>query len=482
MGIWDESKHDRDTAGKFTEMAGSEQSDALTFSADDAGCDSCGVNDRVPGTSLCVACTEDASCARCEAPVESDDGLCDSHAKRRGELTLREGSRTPWGAAQSVTNVAPGIALAGTAGHGGLKLSPERNALIPAALRNSSGWYEEDCEINIPLHYFPDEWCAQDWVKNEPAKLADETDRSIKDWFPEQWEKANGRELEPGESRKKDERNWFLNHRDVPIVTSASRAESDPDTVVVTARIGGHDGDPAAVTSEEYLVPRAEYDTRIDKTRQEPGQNGRFVVDPARHPKLPPKPARPRKTGEVVKVDPHTISASALSQAYIEGVVTATPRDRVAKDLGQRWRRADGRVESLRDILEEQGVSGKTAYQEGGSLKYALLQPTVDCTGHHSLRVSKATWDYLYSVPDDRTPSTRAYQEASAAQERLDRSDSFAPEYKRGKARVELLYANAQKLREQEDAERVAREGTSEAREVARKAAQAARERAATIS
>lgn len=143
--------------------------------------------------------------------------------------------------------------------------------------------------------------------------------------------------------------------------------------------------------------------------------------------------------------------------------------------MNQRWRRNDGGVETLREIVTD-GVTAKTAVQEGTSVKYALLQ------GRSLLRVSKATGDYLDPVPDERTPATVAYQKASAAQERLNRSARFAPEYKREKARVEQLYAQAQRLREQETAERNARDGTPEERDRRRRETQAARERAATIT
>ncbi|MFV0375591.1 DUF7007 domain-containing protein [Microbacterium sp.] len=417
-------------------------------------------------------------CARCETEATGEDGLCDRHTTRWGELTLRTGSRTPWGAAQQVSDVAPGIAVASCAQHGGLKLSTERNSLIPAALRNSSGWYEEDCEINIPLHYFPDEWCSQSWVRQDPDTLRDETDQSIKDWFPTQWEAANGRELAPGESRTKDQRCWLEAQGDAPIATSAAGAETDPGMLVVTARAHGHDGNGEHA---EYLVPRDEYQAARDKDQQQLGQDGRFVIDPARHRRLPPQAPAPGNVPALVRYPDDRLSASALSQQYIDGDLTATARDRVAKDLGQRWRRADGNVESLRDILAA-GVNGKTAYQEGSAMKYAILQPSADGKHTYSLRVSKATWDYLDEIPDERTPATIAQQHASVAGERLERSNRLAPEYRREQARVERLYSEADRLRKLETAEREAREGTREQKQETRRQAQANRERAATIT
>jgi hypothetical protein len=39
-----------------------------------------------------------------------------------------------------------------------VKLSGERNAVVPAPLRNGNGWYEEDCESYIVGMVFPGEF------------------------------------------------------------------------------------------------------------------------------------------------------------------------------------------------------------------------------------------------------------------------------------------------------------------------------------
>lgn len=57
--------------------------------------------------------------------------------------------QTPWGPAQTADVIAPGIVFYTTASHGGYHLSPERNALIPLAVRRKTfcklgmkGWYD----------------------------------------------------------------------------------------------------------------------------------------------------------------------------------------------------------------------------------------------------------------------------------------------------------------------------------------------------
>ncbi len=64
-------------------------------------------------------------------------------------------SQTPWGPADTVNELAPGIVAVTTPSHGGLWLSPERYAQIPESLRAvarryaPAPWFEEDCDACI---------------------------------------------------------------------------------------------------------------------------------------------------------------------------------------------------------------------------------------------------------------------------------------------------------------------------------------------
>lgn len=76
---------------------------------------------------------------------------------------------TPWGPADSVQTLAPGIISYSTPSHGGIELSPERNRLIPEAIKAATfkqlgqkGWYEEDCDWAIVAHYFPEAFHSWD--------------------------------------------------------------------------------------------------------------------------------------------------------------------------------------------------------------------------------------------------------------------------------------------------------------------------------
>jgi len=73
-------------------------------------------------------------------------------------LTVKQ---SPWGAVQQERVLAPGIVQVHTAGHGGIWLSPERQAQLPEWARQIEGaycpkpqWWEEDCEMSVPILVF----------------------------------------------------------------------------------------------------------------------------------------------------------------------------------------------------------------------------------------------------------------------------------------------------------------------------------------
>ena len=67
------------------------------------------------------------------------------------------GHISPWGQIDGIEELADGIVQVFTPGHGGIWLSPERLAAMPAEQRSTDGWYEEDCEAVFPLARFLDE-------------------------------------------------------------------------------------------------------------------------------------------------------------------------------------------------------------------------------------------------------------------------------------------------------------------------------------
>jgi hypothetical protein len=78
--------------------------------------------------------------------------------------TIKVGDYSPWGQIQAAEQIAPGIVQVGTAGHGGIWLSPERKAALPACVKayrsgyhsGSPTWWEEDCEAALVAVSFPE--------------------------------------------------------------------------------------------------------------------------------------------------------------------------------------------------------------------------------------------------------------------------------------------------------------------------------------
>jgi len=93
---------------------------------------------------------------------------------------------TPWGPAQTADQIAPGIVLYTTAGHGGFHLNAERNAQVRDEFKNGDafmeqrciGWYEEDCDAAIVIFTFPEFFAPEQYI------LAVET---LKNWHKDAW-------------------------------------------------------------------------------------------------------------------------------------------------------------------------------------------------------------------------------------------------------------------------------------------------------
>ncbi|NMG41898.1 hypothetical protein GRZ55_21950 [Chelativorans sp. ZYF759] len=180
-----------------------------------------------------------------------------------GRREERSSAYTPWGPSQGATVFAEGVVCHSTAGHGGFHLSVERNSKVHPLLRDGGGFYEEDEAWAIVAITFPHLFTSFE------RRCAECT---MKDSYPDAWEAITGTVLQPGKSRKKDER--------------AFRQEHAADWVVVSAIISGHEkgfveciatlGARRGIGTEErrFLVPADEYDI---------GWFG-FVIDPDRHP------------------------------------------------------------------------------------------------------------------------------------------------------------------------------------------------------
>jgi hypothetical protein len=177
---------------------------------------------------------------------------------------------TPWGASQYSNKIVRGIMEYGTAGHGGVHVSPTKNALIPEYMRSADGWYEEDCDWCIPAIIFKDEY-----IRVRGEGIYDIAVKTLRNWHPEAYEKFFNVELAKGESYINDERLFKEENKNNWVVISAS---GKPEGVHAMASRGGRRSTAyASVETKTFLVPDNEYSNR--------GKFG-FVIDPKRHPEI----------------------------------------------------------------------------------------------------------------------------------------------------------------------------------------------------
>ena len=171
--------------------------------------------------------------------------------------------RSPWGTVQNQYSFGPGIEQISTASHGGFKLNAKMNKKIPEIFRRPNGWYEEDCECSIVIHFLPDYF---------PTNYKVEAEKSLKCWFWKEYEQYFGTVVSMEES--------FNKKRTI-------LEEANTHNFLVRSACGDwHDNVPKgfvgvtakkAKTGEEahFLVPASEYDQREGLMP--------FVIDTTRH-------------------------------------------------------------------------------------------------------------------------------------------------------------------------------------------------------
>lgn len=178
--------------------------------------------------------------------------------------------RSPWGKVQNaevlklddLTGEAA-ITYVSTAGHGGFMLSRNAASQVPPVLRNSprGTTYEQDADWCRVALSFPECFTPHDLSKAEAT---------LRNYDPDTWQAYYGRELQPGQSRTLDERNFLAAHKDDYIVTSAVRSDDYPGMVAVFAAPGGDRN----LGQSRFLVPGDEYSDR---------PSFGFVIDTDRH-------------------------------------------------------------------------------------------------------------------------------------------------------------------------------------------------------
>lgn len=347
---------------------------------------------------------DNESAARRNAGITDTDAL----GPDWGVVNARENMRTPWGNADYFSPLGPGAIQVSTPGHGGVKLSPERNKAIPPALRNSNGWYEEDVDVNVVGMYHPDLF---------PNVPREEFESTVRNWMPDQYEKATGSTLSLGDSIKRDEAIWKERNADKWQVVGAQQSDENPGFIkatlnhVATANTQGAEKRVILVTKEDLSAHRNNALGKFDGAALFDNIDGFEDITP------PPPPPKQRF---------HGVDTSGL---------TDKQKELVERDLRQRWRtRDDTRVRSLERIIEEDGLTEKTVMVENGQRRFYLV------SGEGAYRVSKGTWKAV-EAPDRRSESSRISDELSVARHRLGKqmeNYDFEGE-RRTKAKMEKL-------------------------------------------
>lgn len=381
------------------------------------------------------------------AAADNPDAAADTRRAEEikwGEPKLRElppsqyGRRyqSPWGPA-TLEMTAPGIATLDGEGHGGIKLSAERNKAIPAALRNSNGWYEEDCEAHIVKMYHPEAW---------PRLARGSEERSVMDWFPDKWEKATGNTLKPGESHVRDEQNWAASNVDNFVVRSAITDPDDNNFVLVTARRAADGAD------ERFRIPTIEH--RAGRDTGELGQGGRVVVDTDRFAALPKEPVKPK--------------TPLKKYATVTTPDSPSAQELVKKDLSQRYRFEDGSVASVGQMIESGRITGKTSHIEKGERIYSLTAKQNEEDSTYSVfHVTAATFK-AYDAPDPRTRADTLREKYDIARHKAEKQiDGAGQQFNR---QIQLQREWAPKIKKLEQDWRAA-QAVEEAEKIARDAA-----------
>lgn len=191
---------------------------------------------------------------------------------------------SPWGPIQHFSTIAEGIYGVSTAGHGGLKLSQDRQSKMPDVFKLTDGWYEEDCACAFVMLAFPD-------VFYPDTVMSAHT--TAKNTFPDEYEAHFGGVIPIEESYTKRERKFATDHANDWVscaawgngqksLVSGKQYFVPADMVLVVCRKGV--GGPLNAEERFFLVSEKEYATRsfwgfvIDETKHQRVDENRPVA------------------------------------------------------------------------------------------------------------------------------------------------------------------------------------------------------------
>lgn len=184
-----------------------------------------------------------------------------SERKALPRINIRSGHSTPWGLADNSQRYGEGVVFHSSPSHGGFELSAEANAKVHPAWRSGDRFYEEDIDWAKIAHAFPDLFTAYE---------RKQADLMLRNWEPHAYEDVHDLVLQPGQSRRKDEKRFQVEHANDWIVISVMTLREAPRMLECLASRGGQ---RQASHYKRFLVPADEYI---------PGPFG-FVIDESRH-------------------------------------------------------------------------------------------------------------------------------------------------------------------------------------------------------
>ncbi|MFD6093451.1 DUF7007 domain-containing protein [Oerskovia sp. NPDC060338] len=362
--MFDEHQHPRATDGKFATKD---------------------VGEAAGGLSALGAAPAPLDQDHAHMAFDEDSDTTSEEAWSRG-LDVGLGSRSPWGEIDWVTPVAPGIIRVSTPGHGGVKLSELRNRQIAPALRNASGWYEEDCEAYVPTGTFPRAFAAANGPSSawsDPDHVREHSWGRVREWMPDQYEKATKHEIAPGQSTVRDRALWLAEHAEDHVTVSARTSVEHPGMVEVTTRLGGQGYDPGAWGQDQrkFLMPADEYERGMSEGHYQ------VVVDPAQHQDITPPPVVKVPARGYSGLDSEKVASSKLAR----------------KALTKPWRLKSGAVTNLDVLIKAGKITGKgTHTSDAGRTQYYLeSQEFEGDASRATFAVPKALWE-ASEAPDEQ--------------------------------------------------------------------------------
>lgn len=177
------------------------------------------------------------------------------------EEARTSGAERMWGRINNTYRIATGITEVSCEGHGGVKLSPERNRLVHPDLRRAGGWYEEDCEYRIVQATFPEEFCGQNanvpehYKSLTPEQVEAEALERVREYYPHEYEKATGEKVRPEDSSQVRRELFYEEHENDFVSTSAIMSEREGYVSIKARRAS--DG-----ATQNFLLKREDYKAR----------------------------------------------------------------------------------------------------------------------------------------------------------------------------------------------------------------------------